>query len=1273
MNNKKWFEGLCVGVCYVILLIVMYTPVVFSGKTLQPALYYPHGVTESWPYGYDGRKTANTFDIDLATPAYYEYPINRYIGDMYKGGHLPLWDPFQGCGTPLIGQYSSRLFFPYQILEDICPAWSWDFFLLGRLWIAGFFTYLFLRLISTSLTGAFLGGLFYMLSGTMTWFINLEQMTNVAMMLPILMCCLEKLIVHRCGKNVALLAFIFAFVLLAGQPEVALYGLFLGACYFFLRVFTINFLGMRTLADKNILINSPKFPQHLFIGQEMKGRLNQLISSIINNLRGATFRWKDIWAYTFSFLLAFVLGLMISAPLLLPFVQHFKYSYNIHPPGGTMGVENPPPLYWALSLVIPSFFEIPADADYANIPFTRLTDDSGKKFYYRVSPINGRWDFLGGYCGVLPVYLIVAGLILIFLKRNAKQNELERYQADNHPFSPPCEERDSKNYCFATPSSPPSQGGEIGEVLQSTRILLNIEQLQKVFLFFACFGFFIILKNFGIPPFKWLGYLPLFDQAWSQRWAGPVWTYSLAVSGALGWEMIRSSLKEQQLIDKLSITTIKIKNFLYDCFSVSQWRKDFLNVWGKLKSGAGQPNIYLKVIPFIIIDVIIAIKSYQFAWMLREQHTLIFSGPLMRETTFEALPHYYAMLTMSIVAFLGFFGLYFIKNTSFVRLLISVPVAVLFQVFFIVAYYFSRIGFVRYPASIFLLVLFLSMPLLLGYRVIVKIIGMWFSHKILFRINGSKEFTQHQVESTSFSLPSSEGGIVVKSCFIIMHLLKRGWEEIKQLFNEKRCRTLILLGFFSVILIHLRYLILFYQKLAPQQKPYFWPSLVMGQLVALAIFGIALFITRFYIHNKKGIFGLVALGVFELWYAIPRGYSYQWIYLEIVLLLMGFFIVWACTVERWKIALIGGIVFFFSFFMTDLKAPYGFPERNNPFGEVPYVNYLKKNLENYRVASGYGVLIPNFASAMEIPSVQYIQSLAVSWYHRYRMDNLHIDPWWEAGSDILWFSGTPEFHTNKDGKGDFFYRGFEEDFKAKLPFYSLLSVKYFLVPATVDINKKELTQVEDHIFSPPCEGGDEGLVVKSNRVLFGTEQLRGERNPEEARDSLLFPLVYDREIHIYENPHVLPRVFMAYQFEFISSYEDAQKSIRRPGFDLRNRIVLEESVPDKYMDQSLESKKDNAHAEILSYEPNKVIIETKTDKPGMFVLSDIYYPGWKVKVDDKPARIYRVDGLIRGVLVDQGNHKIVFYYQPLSFFLGVTMAGVSLLICLYLGISPKKC
>ena len=96
---------------YIFLILLLYAPVVLSGKTLLPGNYYPHGVMESWPYEYEGRTPNHTLSIDLATPAYFEFPMNKLVGEQYKSLTPPLWNPYQGAGTPLAAQYSSKAFF----------------------------------------------------------------------------------------------------------------------------------------------------------------------------------------------------------------------------------------------------------------------------------------------------------------------------------------------------------------------------------------------------------------------------------------------------------------------------------------------------------------------------------------------------------------------------------------------------------------------------------------------------------------------------------------------------------------------------------------------------------------------------------------------------------------------------------------------------------------------------------------------------------------------------------------------------------------------------------------------------------------------------------------------------------------------------------------------------------------------------------------------------------------------------------------------------------
>lgn len=61
----------------------------------------------------------------------------------------------------------------------------------------------------------------------------------------------------------------------------------------------------------------------------------------------------------------------------------------------------------------------------------------------------------------------------------------------------------------------------------------------------------------------------------------------------------------------------------------------------------------------------------------------------------------------------------------------------------------------------------------------------------------------------------------------------------------------------------------------------------------------------------------------------------------------------------------------------------------------------------------------------------------------------------------------------------------------------------------------------------------------------------------------------------------------------------------------------------------------------------------------LLVLTDLFYPGWKVKVNDEKAPVIRVNGLVRGVLVKAGRSKVVFYYMPWNFLGGVALLIVS--------------
>jgi hypothetical protein len=84
------------------------------------------------------------------------------------------------------------------------------------------------------------------------------------------------------------------------------------------------------------------------------------------------------------------------------------------------------------------------------------------------------------------------------------------------------------------------------------------------------------------------------------------------------------------------------------------------------------------------------------------------------------------------------------------------------------------------------------------------------------------------------------------------------------------------------------------------------------------------------------------------------------------------------------------------------------------------------------------------------------------------------------------------------------------------------------------------------------------------------------------------------------------------------------------------------------------------------YEPQRVEMTAMLERPGLVILADVFYPGWKLTVDGEPQEVVRANRMMRGALVPSGTHKIVYTYEPESFYLGgrvtcVALATVTLL------------
>ena len=88
---------------------------------------------------------------------------------------------------------------------------------------------------------------------------------------------------------------------------------------------------------------------------------------------------------------------------------------------------------------------------------------------------------------------------------------------------------------------------------------------------------------------------------------------------------------------------------------------------------------------------------------------------------------------------------------------------------------------------------------------------------------------------------------------------------------------------------------------------------------------------------------------------------------------------------------------------------------------------------------------------------------------------------------------------------------------------------------------------------------------------------------------------------------------------------------------------------------------------VVRYGPDRVELEADTSARGVLILADVYFPGWKVTVDGRPAELLRANRMMRGVALDAGEHRVVFEYHPLSVRAGAVISLGSLAALLSLG------
>jgi len=191
------------------------------------------------------------------------------------------------------------------------------------------------------------------------------------------------------------------------------------------------------------------------------------------------------------------------------------------------------------------------------------------------------------------------------------------------------------------------------------------------------------------------------------------------------------------------------------------------------------------------------------------------------------------------------------------------------------------------------------------------------------------------------------------------------------------------------------------------------------------------------------------------------------------------------------------------------------------------------------------------------------------------------------------------------------------------------------------------------------------LSILNNKYIFYFKPADEQQFLKDMGIKANYKIVWEEDsVIVLENPNYMPRFNFVNNVIPIKNIEEARKILWNEtninidkfneSFNAKRDALVEN--PD-FIKNKFEVK--NSNLKILSYRNNKIILKTQSPNDNFIVFSDTYYPGWKAYIDGKQTKIYKTDGILKGIYVPAGTHEIIFNFIPNNLWLGILLSVTS--------------
>jgi hypothetical protein len=146
-------------------------------------------------------------------------------------------------------------------------------------------------------------------------------------------------------------------------------------------------------------------------------------------------------------------------------------------------------------------------------------------------------------------------------------------------------------------------------------------------------------------------------------------------------------------------------------------------------------------------------------------------------------------------------------------------------------------------------------------------------------------------------------------------------------------------------------------------------------------------------------------------------------------------------------------------------------------------------------------------------------------------------------------------------------------------------------------------------------------------------------------------------------PEPMPRVSLISTFAVVDNAEESLQAVRKPDFDPRKIVILEEQPNPAPIQQS------DMPVGTVRYEPlstDSMQIAADLNRPAILLVTDAWSPGWRVRPVQAAQASYQVlvaDHALRAIPLAAGQHRFVLEYRPAAVPIGMGISLLTMVAC----------